>query len=83
MLYRLLYQKKKDSWNLTIPILGLVISLLIPYNLGDEFMEMIMGIFSKLGNFTMFLAFTGLILAVVSIVLYFVNKPEQGKEELK
>jgi len=81
MLYRLLVKKKRNKWNLIIPIVGLIIHLFIPYNLGEVFIDAIIGMFSKVSGFAMFFAFVGLILAVVSIVLYFSYKEEKEEEE--
>lgn len=83
MLYRLLIKKQKTTANLVIPIIGAVISLLIPYNTGEEGIDFILGMFSKVSTFAMMLTFIGLIMAITSIVLYFTYKEEKKDEEIK
>ena len=57
-------------------------ALFVPYNMGEEDIDMILGMFSKVSTFAMFLAFIGLLLAVVSIVLYFTYKEEKKEDEI-
>ncbi|MEG7978697.1 MAG: hypothetical protein NY202_02030 [Mollicutes bacterium UO1] len=72
-------ENKKDKWSLIVPIGCLVITLFIPYSVGewDFFLEGISSFMVKLAKFC---AYASLLMGIACLVLYFVDV-RIGKEE--
>ena len=85
MLYRILWQKKKDKWSLIIPISCLIVTLFVPYK-GGTLMEFFGGALSSPSTFSTIFAYASLLMAIGCIGLYFFDvqfTKKEGEEEEK